>query len=171
MSAACFSSNSPEYYRIDFRHQHLEAHMSPQTQTQSDDARSPVVTNFQRNASPLPSPHSSTRTSLDDDSTNTHHDITSSSSPSVCHNFASTIASGSLPQRAPLSPPSSPTRNDDAPPDIRRFIRPIKAVISGLETQCSITNITRDMFQHLDAWAINHLPGWEGLRCNSFLSI
>lgn len=74
----------------------------------------------------------------------------------------------SVPEVASLvSPPASPLRIAK-PATLDAIIARVRPVAEGIEETSTIKGVTPSLFEELDSWAAEHLPGWEGLRCETY---
>lgn len=111
-------------------------------------------------ASPLPTLPSSTRPSID------QHHITSSTSEQQSH--SSSVALTYRPERAvysPATPPKSPPKRTE-PQTLRSVTASVRDVLEGNESQRTIKNVSRELYEGLDTRAKvdKDLVGWEGTR-------
>ena len=111
-------------------------------------------------ASPLPTPPSSTRPSIEQPCI--------PSSTSEKRNTGDSVDIIHHPERAvysPATPPKSPPKHTE-PQTLPSVIASVRDVLEGRQSQRTIRNVSRELYEELDARAKvdKDLVGWEGTR-------
>jgi hypothetical protein len=141
-----------------FRPSHAQAASTP-THSTSDIRRPPGSlrsVDYQRPVT-LPTPPASNRPSLEE-STVISSSTTSHSPGCQRGEFVS-----------PVSPPASPPRAGKVTRE--DIAAKVKLVTEGVEETCTIEGVTQTLFDQFHSWAQEHLPGWEGLRCDTSVTL